>query len=431
MLRSLQIISAYSMVVACTVLQGSLNAHPLDRGIQEAEQNDKRIRYMEIPVIGDIGIDVVPSGLERALMRAKKAPKSNAIVIHIDSQGGIDEDAIAMGQMLKELDPSIPIVAAVRRAIGPSLALVLAADRLVILEPETSGIRIQYRPGLGMDEAEMDLEREAFLALAGDGPVKVPVVNAMFDPTLSVFIWKDVDGMPQASNRAPEDATDVHEIPPGGIADGISASEMRALGLGREAESIEDIGPLFGYADWRLRDKSGANLMRIAADERKSDESQIERRIHSGLRKTAEAMSVLASVDELESRARQEDPRRQSYQYRQDWIFGVGGFNNWVYSGPSFMAWRDNCDRAVDAWHRVVDAIDRVGALGRAANEDLVWINAQTIPTAMASWVEEEVGLLSARLDPLLSEGGMLWDRRKAAEQQAAFFAANRNNPID
>ena len=418
------------MVLACAVFQGSLVAGPVDTPSQENEQREKRIRYMEIPIIGDIGIDVVSSGLERALERAKKNPKSNAIVIHIDSQGGIDEDAISMGQLLKGVDPSIPIVAAVRRAIGPSLALVLAADVLVILEPETSGIRIQYRPGLGMDEQEMANEREAFLALAGDGPVKVPVVNAMFDPTLPVFVWKDSDEVLQASNLAPEAGMDAHEIPPGGIADGISAAEMKALGLGREAETIEDIGELFGYPDWRLRDKSGANLMRIAADERKSNESQIERRIHSGLRKTAEAMSVLASVDELESRARQEDPRRQSYQYRQDWIFGVGGLNNWVYSGPSYMAWRDNCDRAVDAWQRVIDAIDRVGALGRAAREDLVWIDGQTIPSAMASWVEEEVGLLSARLDPLLSEGGMLWERRKAAESEAAFFAANRNNPI-
>jgi hypothetical protein len=385
---------------------------------------------MEIPVIGDVGIDAVPSGLERALARAKKSPKSNAIVVHVDSQGGIDEDAISMAQMLKGIDTSIPIIAAVRRAIGPSIALLLASDAVVILEPERSGVRIQYRPGLGMDAEEIAMEREAFLELADDGPVKIPIVNAMFDPTLSVYIWKDSEGLSQASNLPPEDGVDAHVIPPGGIADGISASELQALGLGREAETIEDIGELFGYPDWRLRDKSGANLMRIAADERQTNESEIERRIHAGLRTTGEAMSVLASVDQLESRARQEDPRRQSYQYRQDWIFGIGGVNNWVYSGPSYMAWRDNCDRAVDAWRRVIDGIDRVGALGRAAREDLVWIESQEIPSAISSWVEEEVRLLEARLEPLISEGGALWQRRKAAEQEARFFATNRNNPI-
>ena len=210
----------------------------------------------------------------------------------------------------------------------------------------------------------------------------------------------------------------------------MTAQEMKSMGLGLQAKDVESIGELLGFEDWRRRDRSGEVLMKKAADEQVRTEEEIRRRLQRGIQRASEAKALLATVDHLESLAREEDPRRQPYQYRRSYgVVQVGGIYDWDFSGPSIMAWRENSDRAVQAWRRVIDAIDRVGALGRSARDDLQWVQGQKIPRTMQSWVPEEMAILEKSLRPLLAEGNALSQRRVWAVDQADFFARNRNMP--
>ena len=385
-----------------------------------------KIRYLEIPIIGDIGFEVVPSGLKQVLARGARRPISNGIVLVIDSEGGTDADALAMAEMIEGVSDDVVVIAAVRRAIGPATALVLASDLMVILAPEAKGIRIQYQPPLGATEADIAKDRDAYLRMAKDNPVKIAVVNAMFNPTLPVYAWNLPDGGADASNTKPDGIEKYLEIPPGGLADGMTAQEMKTMGLGLQAKDVESIGSLLGYEDWRRRDKSGEVLMRKASEEQSKIGEEIRRRLQRGIQRASEAKALLASVDQLESVAREADPRRQPYRYRQS--YGVA-WNHWEYSGPSITAWRENSDRAVMAWRRVIDAIDRVGALGRSARDDLHWVQGQQVPRSMQSWVPKEMEILQKSLEPLLAEGSALSQRRASAVEQADYFANNRNRP--
>jgi hypothetical protein len=204
---------------------------------------------------------------------------------------------------------------------------------------------------------------------------------------------------------------------------------LQMIGLGLQAKDVEAIGPLLGYEDWRRRDKSGEVLMRKAADSQSRQTEEIQRRLQRGIRRVSEAKALLARVDQLEAVAREADPRRQPYRYRQNFGgWGVHG-GGWQYSGPSFTAWRENSDRAVSAWRHVIDAIDQVGVLGRQARDELQWVQGQQIPLSMQSWVPEEMAILEKSLVPLLAEGNALSQRRASAVEQADYFARNRNTP--
>ena len=418
------------MLLLCLLFSAATTTFAFQEEAKKATADGGKIRYLEIPITGDIGFQVVPSGLEQALARGSRRPISNAIILVINSSGGTDADALAMAKMINGVNKDVLVVAAVRRAIGPATALVLAADQLVILDPEAEGIRIQYQPPLGATPEDIAKDREAYLRLAKGNPVRAAVVNAMFDPTLPVYAWNLPDGGTDASNTKPDDIEKYLEIPPGGLADGMTAQEMKLMGLGLQAKDVESIGKLLGFEDWRRRDKSGEVLMKKAADEQVRTEEEIRRRLQRGIQRASEAKALLATVDHLESLAREEDPRRQPYQYRRSYgVVQVGGIYDWGFSGPSVMAWRENSDRAVQAWRRVIDAIDRVGALGRSARDDLQWVQGQKIPRTMQSWVPEEMAILEKSLRPLLAEGNALSQRRAWAVDQADFFARNRNMP--
>ena len=389
-------------------------------------------RYVEIPITGDIGIEVTTQGFSDALARASRESTSNVLVLVIDSHGGLDIDAAQMADLLSTVKDKFHVIAAVKRAIGPAMAIVLASDELVVLEPSVPGIRIQYHPALGR---QLTVDQEIYQRIIGLGPVARVMVQAMFDPTLPVYVWRDSNGTRQASTTRPDGMADVTEIPPGSMADGLSSEELMTLGIGHQAKSVANIGKVLGYARWN-RAANLNTIMQAAADSQSNQVTEIQKRLNNAMSMTSQALALNASLISLESNAREADPRRQPYRYRRSWGnrsgwqsgFGYAG-SGWGYSAPTTRAWRANSDRAIAEWQHVISNIDQIFEMGGEAKEDLKWLKAQDIPASMGGWVAEEIKILESQLDPLLSQESVLMSHRRSAVETVQFLGENRRRP--
>lgn len=389
-------------------------------------------RYVEIPITGDIGIDVTTRGFSDALSRASREARANVLVLVIDSQGGLDIDAVQMADMLSSAKEKFHVIAAVQRAIGPAMALVLAADELVVLDPSMPGIRLQYRPALG---SRMAVDQENYQRIIGLGPVARVMVKAMFDPALPVYVWRDSSDKRQASTTKPDGIGEVLEIRPGAMSDGLSSEELSTLGIGYQATNIADIGNAMGYGRWNRAANLGV-VMQAAADSHSELVTEIQQRLNNAMSMTGQALSLNASLIGLESNAREADPRRQPYRYRRAWGnrsgwqggFGYAG-SGWGYSSPVTRAWRSNSDRAISEWQHVISNIDQIFSMGKEAKDDLKWLKSQEIPASMGEWVAEEITILESQLDPLLNQESVLMSRRKSASETVSFLRENRTRP--
>lgn len=389
-------------------------------------------RYVEIPITGDIGIEVTPEGFSQALQRASREARVSVLVLVIDSHGGLDTDAVQMADMLSGVKDKFRVIAAVKQAVGPAMALVLASDELVVLDPSVPGIRLQYHPALGNT---MAADQENYQRIIGLGPVARVMVRAMFDPELPVYVWRDANGKRQASVTKPDGISEFTEIPPGSMADGISSDELANLGIGHQASTVADIGKAVGYQRWNRAANLGV-VMQTAADSHSSNVTEIQQRLNNAMSMTGQALALNASLINMESAAREADPRRQPYRYRRSWGnrsgwqggFGFSG-SGWGYSSPTTRAWRSNSDRAIYEWEHVISNIDQIFEMGGEAKEDLKWIKSQDIPASMGDWVLEEIRILESQLDPLLNQESVLMSRRKSAVETVGFLRENRTRP--
>ncbi|MBG84005.1 MAG: hypothetical protein CMJ40_05590 [Phycisphaerae bacterium] len=389
-------------------------------------------RYVEIPISGDIGIEVTTQGFSDALDRASREARSDVLVLVIDSHGGLDIDAAQMADLLSTVKDKFRVIAAVRRAIGPAMAIVLASDELVVLDPSVPGVRIQYHPALGR---QLTVDQEIYQRIIGLGPVARVMVQAMFDPSLPVYVWRDSNNKRQASTTRPDGIADVHEIPAGSMADGLSANELETLGIGQQAKDVADIGKVMGYSRWQ-RAANLNSIMQAAATTHSDQVTEIQKRLNNAMSMTSQALALNACLINLESNAREADPRRQPYRYRRSWGnrsgwqsgFGYAG-SGWGYSAPTTRAWRANSDRAIAEWDHVIANIDQIFTMGGEAKEDLKWLKSQDIPASMGPWVAEEIKILESQLDPLLGQESVLMSQRRSAVEAVEFLRKNRSRP--
>ena len=394
-----------------------------------AADDSTRGRYVEIPINGDIGFESTPSGLAAAVENATQrfqAGRVNTIVLTIQSEGGSDIDALMMGEILANVDRNLRVVAAVDRALGPALALVLACDELVILSPQRPGPRLQYQAPLGQEISE---DWAAYRQLNRLGPLARLMIDSIFEADTPIYVWRNDDGQKEAATTPPDNGAEVVELPPGALADGMNSEELQELGI-PTASNVAGVGQAIGDAAW-TRVAILSNLMRQFASDHSASSDQIATRLDLALSLTMQAKELEASLIEREALARGEDPRRQPYQYRRTWRgnrIGRPGMI-WGFNGPTQRAWQANSDRAIAAWGRVVRLIDQIFQVGGEARDELTWLTEQTLPTSMG-WVADEIAIIEAQLRPLLSREGVLMNRRAEAVKEVQWFEQHRRRPV-
>jgi hypothetical protein len=410
-----------------------------------------RGRYMVIPFKGAIGTDVPVEALETVVKRTGGLKPLTCIVLDIDCEGGSDEDAFRMADLIGSAVKQVPVVAYVRKCIGPATMLLFPVREVFIPAKAGPGTIIQFdaamdlpagdgSPGNGPPDAPRG---DGSRAAAGDGlaralemyeklsvydPDMRALVKALTDPSAHLYTWRGAGDSIEWSNTAPDPAPEgMRTFGPGELADGLTEKEAVACGLAREVEGgIESIGKAIGIADWRASGHMGEQLMRAAsrkaAEQRQSSLSLVD----TTWGVLERCSQVAAQIPRAEVQARVNEPNVQNYvnPVRAGWLA-----NRWGPMSYTTVLWQQNCDAALTAWRNVAAMYGELDSLMRTARANIASIQAAPPRSAHAAEHAITVESLRQHLATLDARANDFAAGQRNAEARIGWLVKNRGMP--
>lgn len=398
-----------------------------------------RGRYIVIPFKGAIGTDVPVEALETVVKRTGGLKPLTCIVLDIDCEGGSDEDAYRMADLLGSAVRQVPVVAYVRKCIGPATMLLFPV-REVFIPAKSSGTIIQF-------DAAMDVPAGDGVAAAGappqDGlsrtleiyeklsvydPDMRALVKALTDPTAHLYSWRGEGDSIEWSNTEPDPApAGMSTFGPGELADGLTEKEAVACGLAREVPGgIESIGKAIGIADWRAAGHMGEQLMRAAtkkaADQRQSSLSTID----ATWQVLERCHQIAAQIPRAQAQAKVNEPNVQVYvnPVRAGWLA-----NRWGPMSYTTVLWQQNCDAALTSWRNVAAMYSELDRLMRTARANIATIQAAPVRSVHAAEHAITVESLTEQLAALDARANDFAAGQRNAEARIGWLVKNRGMP--
>ena len=398
-----------------------------------------RGRYMVIPFKGAIGTDVPVEALETVVKRTGGLKPLTCIVLDIDCEGGSDEDAYRMADLLGSAVKQVPVVAYVRKCIGPATMLLFPV-REVFIPAKSSGTIIQFDAQIdvptGDGVAAAGAPAQGGLARAHDMYEKLSVydpdmralVKALTDPTAHLYSWRGEGDSIEWSNTEPDPApAGMSTFGPGELADGLTEREAVACGLAREVSGgIESIGKAIGIADWRSAGHMGEQIMRAAtkkaADQRQSSLSTID----TTWQVLERCHQIAAQIPRAQAQAKVNEPNVQLYvnPVRAGWLA-----NRWGPMSYTTVLWQQNCDAALTSWRNVASMYSELDRLMRTARANIAAIKAAPVRSVHAAEHAITVGSLTEQLAALDARANDFAAGQRNAEARIGWLVKNRGMP--
>ena len=399
-----------------------------------------RGRYMVIPFKGAIGTDVPVEALETVVKRAGGLKPLTCIVLDIDCEGGSDEDAYRMADLLGSAIKQVPVVAYVRKCIGPATMLLFPVREVFIAAKSGSGTIIQFDAAMdtpsgdanaaGGAPAQDGLARalEMYEKLSVYDPDMRALVKALTDPSAHLYSWRGDGDSIEWSNTEPDPApAGMATFGPGALADGLTEKEAVACGLAREVSGgIESIGKAIGVADWRSAGHMGEQLMR-AATKKASDQRQSSLSLIDTTWKALERCSqIAAQIPRAEVQAKVNEPNVQAYvnPVRAGWLA-----NRWGPMSYTTVLWQQNCDAALTSWRTVAAMYGELDALMRTARANIATIRSTPVRSAHAAEHSITVESLAQQLASLDARASDFAAGQRNAEARIGWLVKNRGMP--
>lgn len=399
-----------------------------------------RGRYIVIPFKGAIGTDVPVEALETVVKRTGGLKPLTCIVLDIDCEGGSDEDAYRMADLLGSAVKQVPVVAFVRKCIGPATMLLFPVREVFIQAKSGSGTIIQFDaamdvpPGEGIAAAgappQDGLSRvlEMYEKLSVYDPDMRALVKALTDPTAHLYSWRGEGDSIEWSNAEPDPVpAGMSTFGPGEVADGLTEKEAVACGLAREVSGgIESIGKAIGIADWRSAGHMGEQIMRAAtkkaADQRQSSLSLID----TTWQTLERCHQIAAQIPRAQAQARVNEPNVQLYvnPVRAGWLA-----NRWGPMSYTTVLWQQNCDAALTSWRNVASMYSELDRLMRTARANIATIQAAPVRSVHAAEHAITVASLTEHLAALDARANDFAAGQRNAEARIGWLVKNRGMP--
>jgi hypothetical protein len=398
-----------------------------------------RGRYMVIPFKGAIGADVPVEALETVVKRTGGLKPLTCIVLDIDCEGGSDEDAFRMADLIGSAVKQVPVVAYVRKCIGPATMLLFPVREVFIPAGAAKGTVIQF-------DAEMRLPPDAGSASGGNEPHGLSralemyeklstydpdmraLVTALTDPNAHLYSWRGEGDSIEWSNTEPDPAPEgMSTFGPGELADGLTEKEAVACGLAREVTGgIESIGKAIGVTDWRSSGHMGEQIMR-AATKKASDQRQATlSTIDSTWKALERCNQIAAQIPRAEVQAKVNEPNVQAYvnPVRAGWLA-----NRWGPMSYTTVLWQQNCDAALTAWRTVAGMYEELDQLMRVARAGTA--AAQSAPVRSVHAAEHAITIESLRqqLAALDARANDFAAGQRHAQERIGWLVKNRGMP--
>jgi hypothetical protein len=398
-----------------------------------------RGRYMVIPLKGAIGTDVPVEALETVVKRTGGLRPLTCIVLDIDCEGGSDEEAYRMADLLGSAVKQVPVVAYVRKCIGPATMLLFPVREVFVPASSANGTVIQFdaamdvpaedgaAPGAASQDA-LARVLEMYEKLSVYDPDMRAIVKALTDPDAHLFSWRGEGGSIEWSNAAPEPAPEgMSTFSPGEIADGLTAKEAVACGLAREVEGgISSIGKAIGIADWQAAGHMGEQVMRAAtkkaADQRQASLSLID----ETWQVLDRCNQVSAQIPRAEVQAKVNEPNVQAYvnPVRAGWLA-----NRWGPMSYTTVLWQQNCDAALTGWRNVASLYSQLDGLMRTARTNIAKIQAAPVRSVHAAEHAITAESLRQQLAALDARANDFAAGQRQAQARIGWLTKNRGMP--
>ncbi len=235
--------------------------------------------YLEVPIVGRFGIQIVPEGIKRCLSYAA-AHKIPNIVFFVDSQGG---DQVAAGEiydLLTRYDKRINYHALVRDSVGVAMAVTVWCDNIFLLPgANLGGVALVFQkdrhdgdPAILLSQIAHDVGR-----VGEERGWPIGVVQAMIDPAARIAAWVDEDGQVVAGVRAPASVSKKKMIVRDRRESVLTLTRTQAVKLGvarKYSGTVAQLGPKLGIEAWSRESDYGRTAMFKAA---KNQRQRLER----------------------------------------------------------------------------------------------------------------------------------------------------------
>ncbi len=362
-------------VVPCDELQAdeSENVPAADAGSPTAAAGaGPVVRYMLIPIKGTIGFFpdepedecVTGEGLHNALQRAKKAGVRH-VVFYIDSPGGYSKDADDIVRVLREFQEDLTLIAVVRKSMSAAMWVTFGVSHIFVLPAASSGAALEYSQDPRTGSAAVD---QKLLAATGAGLASWAeshghngaIARAMVDPSAELWATEGTRGTVLSEHRKNETSILI-DGPDTVVA--LTAHEMLRYGVAKRIDSITNLGGHFEAPRWEQWGNYGEREMfnvsnALAKGERRAvaEYESLEQRL---LRAVDGIGSMLRSAV---GSARDAEPSAP-YSYENVWT----GSGRYQFTAAGRNQWRNDNQRAIQAWKEVANLVGHVAELLKEA----------------------------------------------------------------
>ncbi len=325
--------------------------------------------YMEIPIVGRIGDQIVFPGISKCLAYAQTNGIKH-VVFMVDSQGGDTDTAFQISRCLASHEKNLTYHSVVRDATGLSIIFPLYS-KTIALEPGATlgGVAIIYDPKkLGADTTDAIMRsriarKAADIAKAHSLPPLVMV--AMIDPNCRLAVWRDDKGAVKCGSFPPVSVPSSSIIFDNRLKPGIltlNRDDAIAAGFGAAYEGdAQGLGQLLKLPSWTSEGSYGADTIRATGEAAFQQKDLAAAKFEAEVQKVAARREEVASYIESNTKnANAWDPSNKEssagtvYGDVDTKVITTGGQSNWF---------TDQANMTLDAVSRACKGIDEMKTL--------------------------------------------------------------------
>lgn len=290
--------------------------------------------YVEVPVVGVIGSDVVAEGFRKALAYAERNGIDH-VVFRVDSDGGSLDETQSIVRVMQRYDGKIQMHALVSRCLGDALAVPMLCDTVTFVP----GVVIGGSEEPLSDDSELeqtlrtDLARKASIAASAKGK-PADLIRASIDPSERIALWEDEDGEPTVGRLLPQGILAervIAEIGPDELLV-LDTPMLTRLGAPLIDTDVAGLGETLGLDEWVAESDYGIETMARAAEAHKARQERKDAKDSRAIARNIERREAAdATLKQGIRQAKEWDPSGASYATYQ-----TGGRDRrWNSSGDS------------------------------------------------------------------------------------------------
>lgn len=417
---------------------GPVDAVPPSSKCAKDRRLARTLRYAVLPLNGAVGDSSVIDTLKEFLRRNSANTQVNALVLQFNLTGGDHDATIALADQIVEVRKRMPVIGVFGSCVGAGAILPMVCDYLIVLNPSTEGMILEWSPGC--DVADNDISTEVgkcFDVIVSRSPDRAymrAVAKALLDPTVDLFLWRGSDGCAEAAQSAPAGTTAVQLSSGKDALAGMTGAQLVASGLALGCSgTLDGVGVVLGVEKWIAQPQVVEKILAQVQEQHAKEYAQHTLALKTGFTAVNQARALVGGLIEAEANARAADPRKQSYRrtYSRNWSSTTQNTtqgSSWQFTRVTSNAWQTNCQFAITAWEGALQMYEQASAATTQARAIAATLDRSALMKSDPEF-NAEVVVLQSEVDALMAQAPALTVKGDNAKQSLLWLRNNRMNP--